>query len=338
MPLRAEAAAALRAAGISFREDAPLRNRTWWRAGGPADAYVEAPNRRTLAEIARIAHRTGTPLFVLGNASNLLVSDRGIRGLVVRLTGDLAGSTAGEGRVVLGGGLKLAVLMGRAERAGWTGLELFAGIPGTVGGAVRMNAGAALGEVSDRLVEVDLVLRDGADGRLAASELRMAYRTCALPEGAVVAAATFALAGDDPVRSRELVAEHLAYRARTQPVDMPTCGSTFRNPPGDHAGRLIEASGLKGRRIGGAVVSDKHANFLVNLGEATADDLRGLIEAVQREVEARHGVALVPEVHFAGDWSHWTERTDWEDGEALRRPGDLQRQGEGGALRRSGES
>jgi UDP-N-acetylmuramate dehydrogenase len=306
MPLRAEPAAALHAAGIPFREDAPLRNRTWWRAGGPADAYLEVPDRRTLAEVASIAHRTGTPLFVLGNASNLLVSDRGIRGLVLRLTGELAGCEAdGADRVTLGGGLKLAVLMGRAERAGWTGLELFAGIPGTVGGAVRMNAGAALGEVSDRLLSVDLVLHDGTDRRLAASELHMAYRTCELPDGAVVAAATFGLTGGDPAHSRALVADHLAHRTRTQPVDVPTCGSTFRNPTGDHAGRLIEASGLKGRRIGGAVVSQKHANFLVNTGEATADDLRGLIEAVQREVLDRHGVALVPEVHFAGDWSHW---------------------------------
>ena len=302
---REQLTAAIRDASIPFRLDVPLRTKTWWRAGGSADVYVEVAGAAALLDLARIADEHETPVFVLGNASNTLISDQGIRGIVVRLVGDLAGTEARADRLVCGGGLKLAVLMSRAERAGWTGLELFAGIPGTIGGAVRMNAGTALGEVCDRLVSVDLVGPDGSHRTVPASALSMRYRWCDLPDGAIVASATFALTGDDPERSRALVAEHLAYRARTQPVDVPTCGSTFTNPEGDHAGRLIEAAGLKGKRIGGAVVSEKHANFLVNTGEATATDLRRLVETVQAHVADRFGVVLVPEVHFAGDWSRY---------------------------------
>jgi UDP-N-acetylmuramate dehydrogenase len=304
MPLPTEVARDLDAHGIAWRPDEPLQKKTWWRVGGSADAWIEAGDASALRSILAVSHATGTPLFVMGNASNLLVSDRGIRGIVVRLVGALAtADDAPDGTVQLGGGLKLVALIKRAERAGWTGLELFAGIPGTIGGAVRMNAGTALGEVADRLVDVTLALPDGTVRTEPRDRLAMSYRHGGIPADAIVVAARFSLTGADPAHSRALVEEHLAYRARTQPIDVPTCGSTFRNPPGAHAGKLIEQCGLKGHTIGGAQVSPKHANFLVNTGTATATDLRRLIAHVAETVQRETGIALEPEVHLAGDWS-----------------------------------
>lgn len=310
MPLPTPAAAALREAGISCAEDVPLARKTWWRAGGPADGYAEIETLDALRAVQAIAARLELPVFPLGNASNLLISDAGIRGLVIRLTGSLAQVVA-TGRpplLTVGAGAKLVPLINRAQREGWTGLEPLAGVPGTLGGAVCMNAGTRLGEIRDVLVDVLLVLRGGDAQTLPRDALQMGYRHSTLPAGAVLAQARLQTTGADPAASRAAIAEHLAYRARTQPVDVPTCGSTFRNPPGDSAGRLIEATGLKGARIGGAVVSDKHANFLINTGDATANDLAALIRHVQRQVAAAHGVWLEPEVHFAGDWSAAPDR------------------------------
>jgi UDP-N-acetylmuramate dehydrogenase len=305
MPLPTPAAAALREAGLACAEDVPLARKTWWRAGGPADGYVEVDTLDALRAVQAIALRLDLPVFPLGNASNLLISDAGIRGLVIRLTGALAQVTAAGSPPLLtiGAGAKLVPLITRAQREGWTGLEPLAGVPGTLGGAVCMNAGTRLGEIRDVLVDVHLVLRGGDEQTLPRDALQMRYRHSVLPAGAVLASARLQTTGADPDQSRAEIAEHLAYRARTQPVDVPTCGSTFRNPPGDSAGRLIEATGLKGARIGGAVVSDKHANFLVNTGDATASDLAALIRHIQQRVADAHGVWLEPEVHFAGDWA-----------------------------------
>ena len=309
MPLPSATAAALVAAGLRVQEDAPLAPRTWWQVGGPADGFVKASTVAELQAVVRAATTTGCPLFVLGNGTNLLISDRGIRGLVVQLARDLTQAEALPGQdppiVQAGAGTKLVPFLKKAMRFGWTGLEVFAGIPGTVGGAVRMNAGARLGETKDALLEVDVVLPDGTLETLSAESLRMAYRTTHLPQGAVVARARFRTTGGDVDAMREHVDTHLEHRATTQPLDQPSCGSTFRNPPGDHAGRLSEAAGLKGFRIGQAQVSTKHANFIVNLGGARADDVRRLIEHVQRTVLQKFGVRLEREVHLVGDWSHW---------------------------------
>lgn len=304
---------ALRAAGLTVQADAPLAPRTWWQVGGPADLLVRAGTVEQVQLVVRLAHAAETPLFVLGNGTNLLVSDRGLRGLVLQLNRELASAHALPGSepviVQAGAGTKLTVLLKKALRHGWAGLEVFAGIPGSVGGAVRMNAGAHLGETRDVLHEVDLVLADGALRTLPASELRMAYRTSALPPGAVVVRARFQTQPHSVEAVRDQVQTHLEHRAQTQPLDQPSCGSTFRNPPGDHAGRLIEAAGLKGHRIGNAQISPKHANFIVNLGGARADDVRSLIEHIQRTVYTQFGVALQREVHLAGDWSHWPDPT-----------------------------
>jgi UDP-N-acetylmuramate dehydrogenase len=308
MPLDPNTAEALSDAGIAVQIDAPLARRTWWRAGGAADALLDVPDLDTLQAVRRITTETGCPLFVLGNASNLLISDAGVRGVVLRLTGDLAKVEAlpDDQLLIVGGGAKLVVLTSRMLRNGWTGLEWMAGIPGTVGGAVKMNAGTSLGEAVDSLLDVGLVTAAGTYETLPAEALGLSYRTSHLPDGSIVAHARFRMGPTDPdtiAASAETIQHHLDRRRATQPIDQPSCGSTFRNPPGDHAGRLIEAAGLKGFRIGDAQVSQKHANFLVNLGGATATDIRRLVEHVQQAVEAQSGVRLVREVHYAGDWS-----------------------------------
>jgi len=292
---------------VEILEDVPLAKRAWWRAGGQADGWATISTQEALGQVLRIATDTGCPIFPMGNGSNLLVADAGIRGLVVHLGGELARCerTAAD-QVVLGAGLKLMVLQNRAAREGWTGLECFAGIPGTVGGAVRMNAGSRLGEVVDNLVWADVVLPSGGVERLPAAALGLGYRTSELPPGAVVAAACMKLSDEDPAAHQSRVRSFLDRRKATQPLDLPSCGSTFRNPEGDHAGRLIEAAGLKGLTIGGAQVSTKHANFIVNLGDASAADIRRVIEAVEREVSEQHGVQLHREVHYVGDWGNWT--------------------------------
>jgi len=308
MPLPPSTAAALAALELTVEEDAPLARKTWWGTGGRADGYLDVVTMDQLANAIAAAYDTDCPVFMLGNASNLLVSDRGVRALVLRLAGGLAGVEVQGSHpptLKLGGGVKLIALVSRMQREGWTGLEFLAGIPGTVGGAVCMNAGTHLGDMTGALVDVGLVLRNGRPLVLTREQLRMRYRESALPEGAAVAWARMRTTGEDPGESRARIEAHMTRRADTQPVDVRTCGSTFRNPPGDAAGRLIEAAGLKGMQVGGAVVSTKHANFIVNESNATADDIRRLIELVHDKVREEAGVALIPEVHLAGDWSHW---------------------------------
>lgn len=301
MPLAPATANALRAAGIPFDEDVPLARRTWWRVGGPADALVSVSDAETLARVLQFAAAHGTPVFALGNGSNLLVSDAGIRGIVIVLAGDLA-DTRTEGDVlVAGGGAKIAVLLTRAAKHQWAGLEMLAGVPGTIGGAVRMNAGTALGEIGDRLIDVDVALPDGRVVTLPHAALELGYRRSKLPVGAIVARARLRVGGDW-AESEARMRSHLDRRKATQPLDLPSCGSTFQNPPGDHAGRLIEACGLKGYTVGGAQVSPKHANFVVNLGDATATDIDAVIRHIQDTVAERFGVTLEREVQYAGEW------------------------------------
>lgn len=309
MPLPASTAAALLDAGIALELDAPLAYKTWWRTGGPADGFAVLQDLAELKAVQEVCAAHDCPVFVLGNASNVLVSDDGVRGMVVRLAGALAEGRAVEGTdppvLLLGGGVKLAPLVGRMQRMGWTGLEFFAGIPGTIGGAVRMNAGTALGCVADALIDVGVVRTGGAVQTLSYGQLQLGYRTSALPEGAIVAHARFATTGTDPEESREAIRAHLERREATQPVHDSCCGSTFRNPPGDYAGRLIDTAGLKGEKLGRAQVSEKHGNFIVNLGGASAIEIRRLIEHVRSVVWSVHHVDLETEVVFAGDWSVW---------------------------------
>lgn len=280
--------------------DEPVARQGYWRVGGPMDRFVVVEDEAELGEV----WRGGDLVLVLGNGSNLLVPDAGLRGTTVRLGGALkAVEVEDRGsslRVRVGAGLANAVLLARlGGRA--RGLGPLAGVPGTVGGAVAMNAGTALGEIADVLEAVEGLL-DGERVVIPRADLPMAYRDGGLPPGLVVTAAVLRLYPDGVAEEAERIRHHLARRRQTQPLDLPSCGSVFRNPPGDHAGRLIEAAGLKGRRIGHAAISERHANFIVNLGGATAGEVMACIRLAWETVGATSGVWLVPEVHVVGSW------------------------------------
>ncbi|MES2638470.1 MAG: UDP-N-acetylmuramate dehydrogenase [Myxococcota bacterium] len=287
---------------MKILEEEPLSRHGYWRVGGPIERLVFVDDAAELAA----AFAVDPGLHVLGNGSNLLVPDAGLRGTVVRLGGAFRESRilTEEGGVVrlhVGAGLLNAALLGRTAKLGLAGLGPLAGVPGTVGGAVAMNAGTVLGEVSDVLESIEGI---GANGpcTLARADLPMRYREGGLPPKFVVTAAVFKLtrAGFEDERVR--IAHHLARRKATQPLDLPSCGSVFRNPPGDHAGRLIESVGLKGYQEGGAAISERHANFIVNVGDATAANVMACVRLAWERVRAETGVSLVPEVHVLGDW------------------------------------
>ena len=308
MPISAPTAEALHHAGITYSEDVPIAKRTYWRAGGVVDGLVRVDTLDKLQQLLSITKDQNVPYLVLGNGSNLLMSDHGLRGLVIQLSGDFMASEVTQESADLlqvGAGLKLNVLLRRSAKNQWAGLECFAGIPGTIGGAIRMNAGATLGETKDCLHDVDVVLPNGQLRTLTMDELHMSYRTTHLPMGSIIAFARLNLSNEDPAESLKRIQHHMERRKATQPLHLPSCGSTFRNPPNDHAGRLIEAAGLKGFQLGQAQISTKHANFIVNLGEATSDDIRAVLEHAKKEVLQQFGVALHQEVHFVGDWTHW---------------------------------
>ncbi|HYG69644.1 MAG TPA: UDP-N-acetylmuramate dehydrogenase, partial [Anaeromyxobacteraceae bacterium] len=253
------------------------------------------------AALLRACRELAVPLTVLGGGANTLVADRGVRGVVVRLPQDLAPEADDGETLLLNAGAPTARLTVRAHARGLVGCEPFAGIPGTLGGCVAMNAGTRLGETKDVVERVELATADGA-GFVEAAALGFAYRTCRLPPGAVVTRVLFRLRKGDVARSAAAMAEDREKRRRTQPLDRPTFGSTFTNPPGDYAGRLVEAVGLKGHRIGNAMWSDVHANFVVNLGGATARDVVGLIRLARERVKDAFGIRLETEVRPVGEF------------------------------------
>jgi UDP-N-acetylmuramate dehydrogenase len=279
--------------------DAPMAPRTSIRVGGPADLLVRPQDPADLVSLLSACAARDVPLIVLGGGANLLVADAGIRGVVVRLPVDLGAESEDGERLVLSGGAPVSRLVQRAQAAGLVGCEFAAGIPGTLGGAAAMNAGTRIGEMKDVVESVE-VATPGGLRTIPASELGFAYRPCRLPPRSVVTRVAVRLRRGDAVASRATMEADMAHRRRTQPLGWPTWGSTFRNPPGDHAGRLIEAAGLKGHREGNAMWSDLHANFVVNLGGATARDCLSLIRLARARVRERFGVELELEVRLAG--------------------------------------
>ena len=282
-----------------------LAQLTSFRVGGPAEWYV-AP--RTLDELQASlewAHAQALPITVLGAGSNLLISDRGLAGMVVG-TRRLRQTTfdPDTAQVTVGAGEPLPRLAWQVADRGWRGLEWAVGIPGTVGGAVVMNAGAHGGCTADVLVNAQVLLPDGSTQILTAKELGYAYRTsCLQGRNWTVTQATFQLqSGYDPDMVTAETSSHLNHRRSTQPYHMPSCGSVFRNPAQHKAGWLIEQAGLKGFQIGGAQVAQRHANFILNCGNATAMDIFQLIRHVQREVEHQWRLWLEPEVRILGDF------------------------------------
>ena len=282
-------------------EHHPLGPMTTLGVGGPARWYAEP---RDAAELAAVLRDLGErPLLVVGRGSNLLVGDRGWPGVAVRLGAGFKTMTREGSVVTAGGGASMPALAAWLATEGLSGLEFAAGIPATVGGSVRMNAGAHGGQTGARLRYAVVASPRIPDGeRVGAEALRFAYRHSELPPGAVVTAATWELEPDDPAAIRARLDELRAWRRATQPLRQRNCGSVFTNPPGDSAGRLIDAAGLKGRRRGGAQVSEKHANFIVTAPGCTAADVRDLIAEVRAAVAAAGGPELVPEVRIVGEF------------------------------------
>jgi UDP-N-acetylmuramate dehydrogenase len=290
--------------GDRARPAEPLARHTSFRIGGPADLLVLPADVAELVRVLRTAAAHGVRVSLLGGGSNVLVGDGGIRGIVVKLGRGFAGVTwRDDGRGVRAGA---AVQLGRLARAsverGLAGLEYAEGIPGTVGGALFMNAGAYGGDVSGAVDAVEGVEADGAVRALAAPALRFRYRRAELPRGFLVTAVHFALRPDAAEAVAARMADVRARRIAAQPHGSANAGSIFKNPQGDHAGRLIEAVGLKGARAGRARISERHANFIVNEGGARASDVKVLMELAQRAVWERSGVWLEPEVQLVGSW------------------------------------
>lgn len=284
------------------RFDEPLARYTTWRIGGKADVLIEPDQIAQVHAAVDRARAYGLPVFAFGRGSNLLVSDAGVRGLTIHFGDDFASLSFSGERMSAQAGRSLVSAANQAIRHGLSGLEFATLIPGSVGGAVAMNAGAHGGEIKDVLQSATVLTPELEVRTLDVSDLQFAYRHSVIRErGYVVLAADFHLRKGDTAQMQECVRTWSRKRQQTQPLSLPNCGSVFRNPPGDHAARLIEAAGLKGTRIGNAAISDLHANFIVNLGDARASDVQLLIERVRQEVAERFGVTLIPEVRVVGE-------------------------------------
>jgi len=287
--------------GAGVRFDEPLAPYTSWRIGGPADAWIVATGERQLSQIMRFCMKRRVPWFVLGSGSNVLVGDGGMRGLVLRLAGEFANIvvTYDDARVVVHAGASgnMALLTAKAASAGALGIGSLAGIPGSVGGSLRMNAGTDR-EMGDFVREVWVQSPSKPDPHPVT--IAYFYRRTSLGRDAIVSRVTLAFDRGDPKTVREEMQARLVRRKNTQPIALPNAGSCFRNPEGDKAARLIESVGAKGWREGGAEVSPLHANFINNVGDATAQDVATLLARVRRAVTDRFGVELQLEVHLVG--------------------------------------
>jgi UDP-N-acetylmuramate dehydrogenase len=270
-------------------------------------------NAHELRALVRFARTRGLPHFVLGRGSDLVIADAGIRGLVIQVRAE--GSRTDGERYTAEAGVQMARAATETQHAGLTGLEFGLAIPGTVGGAVWANAGAHDSDVAGVLESARVLAADGSETIVPATDLGLSYRDSrfkhpgddagpAAPRDVIVDA-TFRLATADPAAIKARLDDIRRWRQAHQPLGLPSAGSVFRNPPGDSAGRLIDEAGLKGLRIGGAVVSEKHANFIVNDQKGLAADVRRLAERIRAEVFARHGITLAFEVEFVGDWAGW---------------------------------
>lgn len=290
---------------MNVEESYPLARLTTVRAGGDADLFARPSTEEELVELLAWAAGEGHPVEVVGSGSNLLVADSGVRGLVLKLDGDLSSIERDGNHVLCGGGVRLPSAAAKIARWGLTGLEFGINIPGTVGGAVRMNANAYGGELAAVLEWVSVCSAAGAERRTP-PELGFDYRRSNLEAGEVVSQASFALADAEPESVKATLAEMRGKRREAQPSGIKTFGSTFKNPEdpraeGLSAGVLLDAVGARGLQVGGARFSPKHANFVENTGTATTGDILGLMAAGRRLVHERYGVVLEPEVQVLGD-------------------------------------
>ena len=280
----------------------PMAKHTSFRIGGPADVLAQPADEAELAALLKRAGEHAVPVTLVGNGSNLLVRDKGIRGLVIKLSNIFSSITVEGNELTFGSGISLAMASKKAASLSLSGLEFAVGIPGTIGGAVYMNAGAYDGEMAKVVTSVRVMDREGKISELKASELAFAYRHTALQNsGLIVTSVTCVLQPDEADAIAAKMADFSQRRISKQPLELPSAGSMFKRPPGYFAGTLIDQTGLKGYTVGGAQVSTKHAGFVVNVGGATAQDVLQLISDVQSKVFAAHGVRLEPEVLVLGE-------------------------------------
>ena len=291
------------------RLNVPLAPMVGYRVGGPADALAEPRNREQLQEMLRFCATHQVPVFILGEGANLLIADEGVPGVVIRLRRCCQELYHEGTRVYVGTGRLVSELVEYCETHDLAGIEFMSGIPGTVGGALRMNAGAFVGEIGDRVVTIDALDMAGNAMTISRDEAGFGYRRAEGLQDKILLGTWLQLEKGDRAQLRAAREDYLKRRASKQPLEYPSCGSVFKRPPGDYAGRLIEAAGLKGLRIGNAQVSPKHANFIVNLGNATAADIFAVIQAVQRNVYRQFGVWLELEVKLVGFPAEAIEQT-----------------------------
>ncbi len=280
----------------------PMRHHTTLRVGGIADAMVTVHTFSELQKVVRFACQRNLPILILGEGSNLIVRDGGVRGIVLRLSGELTQINFDTKEVEVGGGTYLPHLLVKSAQRGLSGLECCTGVPGTVGGALISNAGSTEEFIGDRVKRVTVLTSEGDLKVVERDELKFGYRQSNLKElGLVVVSVVLSLSHDDPKAIMERIHQRWRYRWETQPVNMPCAGCIFKNPQGERAGRLLDAAGLKGVRIGDAQVSTVHANFIVNLGNATAKDVIELAELMRRTVMEKFGISLEYEVQIVGE-------------------------------------
>ena len=284
-------------------EQEPMARHTTFRIGGPADYFVELGSIEQIRAAIQVCREENLPWFVLGRGSNLLVSDKGYRGVILSIYKDFQKTEIQGETVTVQAGVLLTTLSGKVLDASLTGLEFASGIPGTIGGAVVMNAGAYGGEMKDIVRKVTVLDQDGEVRTLTCGEMQFGYRTSlAKKKGYIVLGAELTLKQGEKEKIREEMQALKAKRIEKQPLEFPSAGSTFQRPEGYFAGKLIMDAGLRGAAVGGAQVSEKHCGFVVNTGNATAADVRELMRQVQGKVQEQFGVHLEPEVRFLGEF------------------------------------
>lgn len=280
-----------------------MSRHTTFRVGGAADYFVEPDTAEALVSVIRLCKNADVPYMILGNGSNLLVGDKGYRGVMLCLGKNWSEISVEQTRIYAGAGAMLSAVSKRAQQAALTGLEFAAGIPGTVGGAVFMNAGAYGSDMSAVLVGATVLNAEGRIERLSAQELELGYRTSNVEKrGCIVLQAELELRQGDADEIRRKMEELACQRREKQPLEFPSAGSTFKRPVGYFAGKLIQDAGLRGYQVGGAQVSEKHCGFVINRGDATAEDIRVLCRDVQEKVKSEFGVTLELEVRMIGEF------------------------------------
>ncbi|MBR5614271.1 MAG: UDP-N-acetylmuramate dehydrogenase [Clostridia bacterium] len=281
----------------------PMSRHTTFKIGGPADIFLTPETEEQTAEALKAAKARNIPVFVLGNGSNMLVGDKGIRGVVLSLFKRLNKIEVAGEEIYAGAGVLLSAVSSEAAKASLEGLEFASGIPGTIGGAVYMNAGAYGFEIKEIIKSVRYMDRNGNIFEADRDACEFGYRKSRFTDtDLIILGCTLKLKHGNEAQIRERIADYTQRRVSKQPIDRPSAGSTFKRPEGNFAGTLIEKAGLKGTRVGGAEVSEKHAGFLINTGAATADDVLELIKLVQDTVYKKDGIMLEPEVKLVGEF------------------------------------